>query len=179
MRALLISLAIMVAVVLASPFFWSLVRMAWAAEPVGFVQQDGTVQMATIGPKSFWPDWAPRPQQARVTVESHFAAAPSMPATGVAAVAFNGEQHATVEKYEADLHSQGFTVTRYMGQFWSADIPSRPFTLCAVEGVLGATPQRTVRLSFSVDSKAMPAKLFWMEGEAAPLIGMTPGNCFG
>jgi hypothetical protein len=169
----------MAAVVLASPFVWSLVRMTWAAEPVGYVQQDGTVRMATIGPKSFWPDWALRPADARVEVESHFQQAGNMPAIGLAAVALKGEQRATVEKYESDLKSHGFIVTRYMAQFWSADIPSRRFVLCAVEGVQGATLQRTVRLSFSVDSNAMPTKLYWMEGEITPLVGMTPGPCFG
>jgi hypothetical protein len=178
MKRFLIFLAIAAPIALASPYFWSLVRMAWDAEPVGYVQQDGTVQWATIGPKSFWPDWAPRPEAAAVEVESHFNAAPGLPASGLAAVAFKGKQQAVAEQYEDQLKIRGFEVTRYAYQTWSADIPSRPFILCMIEGVQPTAPKHTVRLSFAVNSGAMPPKLYWTEGEAPPLLGMAPGPCF-
>jgi len=178
MKGFLIMLACAAVVALASPFFWSLVRMEWGAEPVGYVQQDGTTQWATIGPKSWWPDWAPQPADTSMKVDSHFNAAGSQPATGVASIAFTGQQRPVAERYEADLRSRGFAVTRFAYQTWSADIPSRPFTLCVIEGVQPATPRRTVRLSFSVDSNAMSPKLFWTEGQAIPLNGMKPGLCF-
>lgn len=175
---LFICLAIVAAVVLSSPLIWSLMRMAWAAEPVSYIRHDGTVQNATIGPQSWWPDWAVRPADAKVQVESHFEAAPDMPATGVAAVSLGGDQRAAVERYEADLRSHGFAVTRYQRLTWSPDIPSRQFMLCMVEGVSGPASTRVLRLSFSVDSTAMPTKLFWMEGNVVPLIGMAPESCF-
>jgi hypothetical protein len=174
-----ICLAILAAVVLSSPLIWSLMRMAWAAEPVTYIQHDGTVQNATIGPQSWWPDWAVRPADAKVHVESHFEAASDMPATGVAAVSLRGDQRAAVERYEADLRLNGFAVTRYERLTWSPDIPSQQFMLCMVEGVGGPASMRVIRLSFSVDSNAMPTKLFWMEGNVVPLIGMAPGSCFG
>jgi hypothetical protein len=174
-----ICLATLAVIVLSSPFLWSLVRMSWAAEPVSYIRHDGTVQNATIGPASWWPDWAVRPEGATVQVESHFEAAPDMPATGIAAVTLRGDQHEAVERYEADLRSHGFAVTRYERLTWSPDIPSRQFMLCMVEGVGGPASTRVIRLSFSVDSTAMPTKLFWMEGNVVPLIGMAPGSCFG
>lgn len=174
-----ICLAILAAVILSSPLIWSLMRMAWVAEPVTYIQHDGTVQNATIGPQSWWPDWAVRPSDARVHVESHFEAASDMPATGIAAVSLRGDQRAAVEHYEADLRSKGFAVTRYERLTWSPDIPSHHFMLCMVEGVGGPASTRVIRLSFSVDSSAMPTRLFWMEGNVVPLIGMTPGSCFG
>lgn len=178
MRAFLFVLAIAVVGLVASPVFWSLVRMKFAAEPVGYVQQDGTVQTATIGPKSWWPDWAPRPSDTKVDVESYFAAATDMAARGVAAVAFSGGQRPVVERYEADLKANGFAVTRYARESWSPDLPPLAFTLCVIEGVKEAALPRTVRLIFSVESKAMPAKLHWTEGYQAPMLGMTPGDCF-
>ncbi len=153
--------------------------MSWAAEPVAYVSEDGAIQTATIGPRSYWPDWAMRPADAKVRVESHFEAAPGMPATGVAAVTFRGDQRIAVERYEADLRSGGFAVTRYERLTWSPDLPSRQFMLCMVEGVGGPASTRVIRFSFAADSTAMPAKLFWMEGNVVPLIGMAPGACFG
>jgi hypothetical protein len=176
---ILICLAIVAAVVLSSPLIWTLMRMAWAAEPVSYIRHDGTVQNATIGPQSWWPDWAVHPADAKVHVESHFEAASDMPATGIAAVSLGSDQRAAVERYEADLRSNGFAVTRYERLAWSPDIPSRQFMLCMVEGVGGPASSRVIRLSFSVDSTAMPTKLFWMEGNILPLIGMAPGSCFG
>jgi hypothetical protein len=174
-----ISLTTLAIIVLSSPMIWSLMRMAWAAEPVSYIRHDGTVQNATIGPHSWWPDWAVRPADTQAHVESHFAAAPDMPATGVAALSLGGNQRAAVERYEADLRSHGFVVTRYERLAWSPDIPSRQFMLCMVEGVGGPASAHVIRLSFSVDSTAMPTKLFWMDGNVAPLIGMAPGSCFG
>ena len=176
---ILICLAILAAVLLSSPFLWSLMRMAWAAEPVSYVRHDGTVQNATIGPASYWPDWAVRPADSKVQVESHFEAASDMPATGVASVSLGADQRAAVERYEAELRSHGFAVTRLERLTWSPDIPSHQFTLCMIEGIGGPASTRVVRLSFSVDSNAMPTKLFWMEGNVMPLIGMAPGSCFG
>jgi hypothetical protein len=176
---ILICLAIVAAVLLSSPFLWSLMRMSWAAEPVSYIQHDGTVQNATIGPQSYWPEWAVRPEGAMVRVESHFQAAAEMPATGIAAATLGGDQRAAVERYEAELRAHGFVVTRYERLTWSPDMPSRQFMLCMVEGVGGPASTRVIRLSFSVDSNAMPTKLFWMEGSALPLIGMAPGPCFG
>jgi hypothetical protein len=176
---ILICLAIVAMIVLSSPLIWSLVRMAWAAEPVAYVRHDGAVQNATIGPASYWPDWAVRPAGAKVHVESHFEAAPDMPATGLATVSLGRHQREAVERYEADLRAHGLAVTRYERVTWSPDIPSRQFMLCMIEGVGGPAATRVVRLSFSVDSNAMPTKLFWMEGNVVPLIGMAPGPCFG
>jgi hypothetical protein len=174
-----ICLATLAAVVLSAPMLWSLMRMAWAAEPVSYIHHDGTIQNATIGPHSYWPDWAVRPADAQVHVESHFEAASDMPATGVAAVALRGDQRAAVKRYEADLRAHGFAVTRYDRLTWSPDIPSRQFMLCMVEGVGGPASTHVIRLSFSVDSTAMPTKLFWMDGNVVPLIGLAPGSCFG
>jgi len=178
MRIVVALIAVAIPLVLGSPYFWSLLRMAWAAEPVGYVQQDGTTQWATIGPKSFWPDWALRPENTFVEVDSHFSATPILPASGMASVAFRGEQQAVAKQYEDRLRASGFEVTRYAYQTWSGDIPSRPFILCMIEGVQAAMPKRTVRFSFAINSRAMPPKLYWTEGEAPPLLGMQPGACF-
>jgi hypothetical protein len=178
MKGLLIFLAIACPVVLASPFFWSLVNMEVGAEPVGYVQQDGTTQWATIGPKSYWPDWALRPDDASVRVDSHFSATPTMAATGMASVDLRGDQETAAQRFEDKLESGGFTVARYALETWSADIPSRPFVFCLIEGAQEGEAPRTIRLSFAVDSDAMPTKLQWTEGSLPPVIGMQPSACF-
>lgn len=178
MKGFLILLAIACLLVLASPFFWSLVNMEMGAEPVGYVQQDGATQWATIGPKSYWPAWALRPDEARIRVESHFSATPTTPATGMASVVFQSDQRLAAQRFEARLAASRFDVTRYALQTWSADIPSRPFVLCVIEGIQQAEIPRTIRLSFSAGSDAMPARLSWIEGHAAALAGMQPGACF-
>jgi hypothetical protein len=111
-------------------------------------------------------------------VDSHFSATPTMPATGMASVVLRGNQQAAAERFEDKLTAGRFDVMRYALQTWSADIPSRPFVLCVIEGVQKTEPLRTVRLSFSVNSDAMPTKLSWMEGPAAAMVGMQPGACF-
>ena len=179
MKIFILCLAVLCPLALGTPGFWSLVRMAWAAEPVGYVEADGSTRWATIGPKSFWPDWAVRPENTGVEVDSYFGASATTPAMGMASVTFRGEQKATAEAYEALLKANGFAVTRYGYETWSPDLPPERFTLCMIEGVQeAASPKRTLRFSFAVNSRAMPPKLHWTEGEPPPAIGMQPSDCF-
>src|SRR5262249_5761759 len=85
MRGFLIFLAVAFPVVLASPFFWSLVHMEFGAERVGYVHGKGpgrVTQWATLGPKAAWPRWALVPAGAKLTVRANFEAAPGFGASG-------------------------------------------------------------------------------------------------
>ncbi|HYD71836.1 MAG TPA: hypothetical protein VEF55_01765, partial [Candidatus Binatia bacterium] len=66
MRGFLIFLACAIPVVLMSPFFWSIVRMETGAERVGYTSAEGITQWAWLGPSAPWPEWALRPDGARM-----------------------------------------------------------------------------------------------------------------
>ena len=54
MKGFLIFLAVAFPIVLMSPSFWSLVRMEWGAERIGYVYGKGptrVTQWATLGPR--------------------------------------------------------------------------------------------------------------------------------
>ena len=82
MKGFLIFLAVAFPVVLVSPFFWSLVRMEWSAERVGYTYHDGVTQWAMLGPKAPWPQWALVPEGAKLTVRAGYEPAPGHAAIG-------------------------------------------------------------------------------------------------
>lgn len=176
MRGLLIFLACVLAVLLASPIFWSIVRMEAAAERVGYVHAGGITQWAWLGPLAPWPDWALRPEGARMRVQSHFEAAPGFAALGLAKVDLEAAPQPALEAYAEAAREAGWTVefSHYDGV--RPDLPPRPFRMCIVEARKGA---RLLRLALEGDGRWSRGSLQWIDGvQPAPaLIGAAPGPC--
>jgi hypothetical protein len=176
MRGFLIFIACAVAVVLASPFFWSIVRMETSAERVGYTNAAGVTQWAWLGPQAPWPAWALRPEGARMRVQSHFEAAPGMAALGLAYVDVEAAPQRALEAYAQAARAAGWTVEFFRFDSMTPDLPPRPFRMCIAEARQGA---RLLRLSLEQDRRWSRGSLHWSEG-APPiptLIGATPGGC--
>jgi hypothetical protein len=174
MRGFLIFLAFAFPVVLASPFFWSLVSMEFGAERVGYVHGDVT-QWATLGPQAPWPRWALVPEGATLTVRANFEAAPGYNATGYGDIAARSPAPLIARRYEAALRRAGWTVR--VGRFDAIlpDIPPRPIRRCIVEGRRGG---RVQRLSVDIGDGGAVGALHWTEGEMLFPIGATPRDCW-
>ena len=176
MRGFLIFLALAFPVVLASPFFWSLVRMEWGAERVGYVDQKGVTQWASLGPKAGWPDWAVVPRGAALTVRANFDAAPGHSAIGYADIAGKTPARLAVEDYEQSLRRSGWAVR--VGRFdaTSPDIPPKPIHWCIVYARRGG---RVQMMSVDIDEIKTVGRLHWTEGEMPFPIGAKDEACFG
>src|SRR5262249_37062809 len=127
MRGFLIFLALAFPVVLTSPHFWSLVRMETSVERVGYVQQNGITQWASLGPLAPWPDWAIVPMNATVTVRSHFEPAPGMIESGMADISMTGSAANGQTSYAHALESRGWEVTLSYFDATTPDLPPRRF----------------------------------------------------
>lgn len=175
MRGLLIFIACAVAVMLASPFFWSIVRMETSMERVGYTNAEGVTQWAWLGPEAPWPAWALRPEGARMRVQSHFEAAPGMAALGMADVDIEGAPQAALNAYAEAARAAGWEVAFYRFDSMTPDLPPRPFRLCIAEARQG---ERLLRLSLERDGRWSRGSLNWIEGQPpSSLIGATPGGC--
>jgi hypothetical protein len=179
MKGFLIFLAIAFPVVLASPFFWSLVNMNFGAERIGYVHQTvggGTVtQWATLGPKAPWPSWALVPAGAKLTVRSNFEAAPGHNALGMADIYGKTAPRETVQLFQAGLRRGGWAVRVGRIDARSPDIPPQPIHMCVVEGRRGAQLQR---LSVDIDDAQTTGTLWWTVGPAAFPIGAKDEPCW-
>ena len=178
MKGFLIFLAVAFPVVLASPFFWSLVRMEWSAERVGYVHESprGRVtQWATLGPKAAWPDWALVPEGAQLTVRANFEAAPGHAAIGYGEIGGKSPPRDTVERYEGALRAAGWTVR--VGRFDSAypEIPPRPLHWCIVQASRGA---QVLQTSVDIDEKETVGRIHWTEGKMPFPTGAKDEPCW-
>jgi hypothetical protein len=176
MRGLFIFLACAAAVMLASPFFWSLVRIETSAERVGYGHANGVTQWAWLGPEAPWPDWALRPEGALMRVQSHFEAAPGMAAIGMADISVDGAPQAVLDAYARAAEAAGWTVAFWRFDGATLEIPPRSFRMCVVEARQRA---RMLRFALEQDGRRSSGSLQWIEGEppAASLIGAAPGRC--
>lgn len=175
MRGFLIFLALACPVVLASPFFWSLVRMEWGAERVGYTYKDGATQWAMLGPKAQWPSWAVVPEGAKLTVRAHFEAAPGHSATGYGELDGKTPPREVVDRYRAALQRAGWTVR--IGRFDSLypEIPPRPLHWCVVQANRGSQVQQ---MSVDIDEPRTVGRLHWTEGKMPFPIGAKDGDCW-
>jgi hypothetical protein len=176
MRGFLIFVACAGAVMLASPFFWSIVRMETGAERVGYGYADGVTQWAWIGPESPWPEWALQPEGARMRVQSHFEAAPGMAALGLANVDIEAAPQAALDAYAEAARAAGWTVAFFHFDSATPDLPPRPFRMCIAEARQGS---RMLRLSLERDGRWSRGSLQWIDGDppSPGLIGAAPGGC--
>jgi hypothetical protein len=179
MRGFLIFLALAFPVVLASPFFWSLVRMEWGAERIGYVHKTAgggqVTQWATLGPKASWPDWAVVPQGARLTIRANFEAAPGHGAIGYGDIDGKTAPRETVQRYEAALQRAGWSVR--VGRFDATypEIPPRPLHWCIVQAERGG---RVQQMSVDIDQPDTVGRLHWTEGKMVFPIGAKDQDCW-
>ena len=180
MRGFLIFLAFAFPVVLASPFFWSLVNMEFGAERVGYghkTPEGGMVtQWATLGPKAPWPAWAIVPNGVRLTVRANFEAAPGHSAIGYGDIDGKTSARTVTGRYEATLRRAGWTVR--IGRFdaTSPDIPPKPIHWCIIEGRKG---DRVQQMSVDIDEAGTAGRLHWTEGKMPFPIGAKDVACWG
>jgi hypothetical protein len=180
MKGFLIFLAVAFPIVLASPFFWSLVNMEWGAERVGYGHKiigGGMVtQWATLGPKATWPAWAVIPEGAKLTVRANFEAAPGYNATGYGDLEGKASARDTATRYERALRSAGWMVR--VGRFDSMypEIPPRPLHWCIVQGQRGRQVQQ---MSVDIDEKGTLGRLHWTEGKLPFPTGAKGEACWG
>jgi len=174
MRGFLIFLALAFPVVLASPSFWSLVRMETSVERVGYVNQSGVTQWASIGPLAPWPDWALVPKNATITVRSHFESAPGMPESGMADISVATSAAAGQIAYAEDLESQGWEVNLSTFDATTPDLPPRRFRQCRVEARKGT---KVLRLALEEAGSSSQGSLYWADGLVTPMMGGSRGNC--
>jgi hypothetical protein len=179
MKGFLLFLAIAFPVVLASPFFWSLVQMEFGAQRVGYGHKDATggtvTQWATLGPKAAWPDWAIVPEGAKLTVRANFEAAPGYDATGYGEIDGKAQPRETVERYSQALRAAGWTVR--VGRFDSIypEIPPRPLHWCIVQASRGAQAQQ---MSVDMDGKPTVGRIHWAVGKLPFPTGAKDEACW-
>ena len=175
MKGWLIFLAVAFPVVLASPFFWSLVRMEWGAERVGYHYQDGITQWASLGPKAPWPAWAVVPEGAKLTVRASYEAAPNHPAIGYGDLDGKAPPRATIERYQAALRRSGWSVR--VGRFdaSSPDIPPKPIHWCIVRAERAG---RVMQMSVDIDDTQTVGRMHWSEGRLPFPMGAKDEACW-
>ena len=178
MKGFLIFLAFACPVVLASPFFWSLVRMDWGAERIGYVHGKGpdrVTQWATLGPKADWPAWAQLPAEANLTVRANFEAAPGYQATGYGDLDAKGSPRTTFSRYEDSLRNAGWTVR--VGRFdaTTPDIPPKPLHWCILQA---QREGRVIQMSVDIDDPRTVGRMHWTEGKMPFPIGAKDESCW-
>ena len=165
--------------VVANPFFWSIMRMNFAAEPVVYIEQDGTTTGAVLGPKAPWPDWVTAPPGGRLTVQSYFAGADAL-ATGVGAFAFSDAPLDRLDGFLAALDADGWRVETAQLETVEPSLPPRPMTLCSIVASRDAPDARYILYSFEIDARARTMDVFWSSGgDVQQMIGAMPGPCSG
>jgi len=174
MRGFLIFLAFAFPVVLASPFFWSLVRMETSVERVGYVQENGITQWASLGPLAPWPDWAIIPKDATVRVRSHFEPAPGMPESGMADISMSDSAANGQVAYGRSLEAQGWDVSLSYFDSTTADLPPKRLHQCRVEARKGS---RVLRLALEQSGSSSTGTLYWADGPVNAMIGVSLGMC--
>jgi len=175
MKGFLIFLAVACPVVLASPFFWSLVRMEWGAERVGYTDHQGVTQWAMLGPQAAWPKWAVVPEGAKLTVRANFETAPGHPAVGYGELSGKVAPRLATERYQAVLQQAGWSVR--IGRFDSSypEIPPRPLHWCIVQAERAG---RIQRMSVDIDEPRTVGRLHWTEGRMKFPIGAKDEPCW-
>ena len=179
MKGFLIFLALAFPVVLASPFFWSLVRMEWGAERVGYVHEgprgERVTQWASLGPKSGWPAWALVPAGVKLKVSSNFEAAPGFDAGGVGDIAGKVPPRATVERFQTALRGGGWDVRVGRLDATYPEIPPRPLHWCIVHARRGP---RALQMAVDIDEAQTVGRLHWAEGKMRFPMGVNDAPCW-
>lgn len=156
---------------------WPAAKLLWdmetGAAPFAATNADGSVQQAEIGPKSFWPQWAPRPEGARFAVRAHFGPAANQPETGYAELGGFEDAAAMQAAYAARLAAAGWEVRPMHFEVPLPEVPPRSARLCQV---VGRKDGNTLMLSVTTDMQGL-SRLHWTRGAMPPTMGAQPGLC--
>lgn len=177
MRAFLITLGLLAAIAVANPIFWSIMRMNFAAEPVVYLEHDGSTTSAFIGPQSPWPDWIVAPGDGRLTVGASFAPTAG-PANGFGDFHLDAAPIERLPTLVADLEAAGWRVETSVLDTVYPSMPPRPMKLCTVAATRTSPSRQTIQYSFDTSPTAREMHAFWTLGAPpAPLAERAPGPC--
>jgi hypothetical protein len=177
MRGFLLFLVLAFPIVVASPAFWSLVAMEFSAAPVGYGQQDGTMQPALLGPKAPWPKWAEVPADADLRVRAWFGPGSSAPETGFGDLTVKAEPRATARAYAKRLIGEGWQVETAIFRSVLPELPPKPLVWCIVRAARGNGDPRVISVSFELEPRIGGGRMHWSMGAMPMPIGATPGPC--
>jgi hypothetical protein len=173
-RFLLFLLVITGGLAMASPGFRLLWDMENSSARMGLVHHDGVTQWSENGPEAFWPNWAPRPEQAKLEVQVHYEPAPGHGEMGMARLWPRTSAPAAQAAYARQLERAGWSVevSHFAAQL--PEIPPREARFCLVQAVRDGK-----RLMFrAVDGESGQDSLIWdYANEMRPVTGAKPGLC--
>lgn len=161
MRGFLLFLALACPVVLLNPTFWWLVAAKTGAAPTAYGQHDGTVQPALLGPKAPWPEWAIRPEGARLEVQAWFGPGSSQPETGFATIAVGGDPSAGIEAYKRKLEQAGWTVDGQLMRSALPELPPRRLEMCMLRATRADGDPRVLMASIEIAPRPGTGRLHW------------------
>jgi len=146
--------------------------MEWGAEPVGYTDQVGVTQWATIGPKSSWPTWAIVPDGVTLTVRANFQPAPGHDATGYGEISGGASARSVTQKYADALRRSGWA-TRIVR--FDTRVPDENIHWCIVEGRRGS---RVQRIRVDIDETRTNGQLSWADGAMPFPLGAKYEPCW-
>ncbi|MGE3917588.1 MAG: hypothetical protein AB7F78_17990 [Hyphomicrobiaceae bacterium] len=161
MRGLLLLLAVVAPIVLASPAFWWLMGAELGASPVTAIEADGTPTQSLIGPKAPWPDWALTPDDTRLTVRAWFKPTPPRPETGFGEIAFAGDGRRVAGAYAAKLRNEGWIVETWLFRSTYPSLPPRPYVVCQLEARRPEGDLRVLSAGFDTGDASGAGRLHW------------------
>ena len=161
MRSFLVLLALAAPIVLANPIFWWLVQSAFSAAPATYIEADGRVQHALMGPKSHWPDWALTPDGAKLTVEAWFAAAPPSPEGGFGTLSFKGDETSTIRAFVGKLEAAGWKVETGRSETINPTLPPRSYNVCKLRATWGNDTPRVMTVTIPLAYSGVSARQQW------------------
>ncbi len=160
MRGLLLLLVLFSPIVLANPIFWWLAQTVISAAPATYIEADGQARQALIGPRSYWPDWALRPDGARLTVEASFSAAPPSVATGYGTLQFSGDVATGIAAFVDKLQTAGWKVETRQKESVAPSLPPTPFVLCEIRATESSGEGRLIVAAIPLTT-SIPARQHW------------------
>jgi hypothetical protein len=167
MRILLILLVLAVPAVLVLPTFWAVVSIWFGAHPVTYIERDGRVQPAVLGPKAKWPDWALTPEGSKLTVSAWFAASPPQPEMGFGELKdIAGAPRAVVAAYIGKLRAEGWQVEAVEQETVEPSIPPKPYKACDIRATRPGDDTRIIQARIALEAVPRPGSIHWWN--AAP-----------
>jgi hypothetical protein len=161
MMRFLFVLAALATCLLASPSFWMLVSMHTGAQAVTYHHRDGSRQEALLGPKAPWPDWAVKPEGAKLSVRSWFGPSVQATSSGQGDLEFPDPTSATATRYKAMLRDDGWSVEASRIRLPLPEIPPQTLETCRIIAHRGA---RALLVTLDFAPSAGHGTMFWLDG---------------
>jgi hypothetical protein len=156
---------------------WPAAKVLWdmetGASPVAVGLADGTVQAAEIGPKSYWPAWAPPPAGTKFAVRAYFGPGNGTPETGYAELGGFSDAARVQADYASLLSASGWEVTPMNLTVALPEGPPRNARLCVVQA---RKDGNSLMLSVTTDTQGL-SRLHWFKGPQPPISGAVEGFC--